>query len=45
MKYNRTFARSQWRASFDNDSKAFRHSRKPGQTGSFRKFTGRTKAQ
>lgn len=40
-RYNRTFARSQWRKSF-GDRDAFRHLRQPGREGSFRHYTGRT---
>jgi hypothetical protein len=40
-RYNRQFARSQWRQSFV-DGDQFKTGRAPRQRGSFRHFTGRT---
>jgi len=41
--YNRAYARRQWRSTFP-DSNTFSQSRQPGRQGSFRHYTGRTKA-
>jgi hypothetical protein len=43
MKYNRKFARNQWRKSFEN-TLIFRFTHGAGQSNSFRKFTGRCKS-
>ena len=43
MKYNRQFARRQWRQSFNNPI-VFATTRQPGRANSFRMFTGRCKS-
>ena len=41
MIYNRKFARSQWKKSFNGNKMAWKVSRQAGRDNSFRKFTGR----